>query len=137
MCRHQLPVALMLALTAAGCERAPETYASSCEGPLPHWGREKDGIGHLRAVQPVYLASDGSVLWNRAVISDAVLKRYMVTVSGMNPEPQAVLEVAPTALCQRVKTVRAIMDSVPLCKGPHSLCSEGWNWKQWPLAGGS
>jgi hypothetical protein len=75
-------------------------------------------------------------IWNRVVISDATLRRYVAQMSSMNPEPQAVLDVAPAAACDRVEVVRTIMDAAPLCKGPHSLCSEGWNWKQWPELGG-
>ena len=126
----------LLAPLASGCDRALETYAADCSTPLPHWGREKDGVGHLRLVQPVYLGSDGSILWNKAIISDTMLRRYMSQMSIMNPEPQAVLDVAPAAACNRVRAVRAIMNAAPMCKGPHSLCSEGWNWRQWPELGG-
>lgn len=128
--------ASLASLVTTGCDRGSENYASSCSTPRKHWGREKDGIGHLRTVQPIYIASDGSTLWNKAVISDATLLRYMALMGNMNPEPQAVLEVAPAAACGRVEAVRAIMDTAPLCKGPHSLCSEGWNWRQWPELGG-
>jgi len=123
---------LLLAALAIGCDRAPTTYAANCSTPLAHWGREKDGIGHLRAVQPIYIASDGSILWNKTVISDATLRLYMSRMSDMNPEPQAVLDVSPAASCSRVVAIRAIMDAAPLCKGPHSICSEGWHWRQWP-----
>ena len=104
--------------------------------PRKDWGREKDGVGHLRVVQPIYVGSDGSTIWNNMIISDATLKRYMAKMGSLNPEPQAVLEIAPTAPCSRVEAIRAIMDAAPLCKGPHSLCSEGWNWQQWPEVGG-
>jgi len=87
-------------------------------------------------VQPVYIGSDGSVLWNKVAISDATLRLYMSQMSIMNPEPQAVLDISPATACSRVKTIRAIMDAALLCKGPHSLCSEGWNWRQWPELGG-
>lgn len=133
------PVLLLVALaglSVSGCNPKPETYAANCSIPLKHWGREKDGIGHLRTVQPVYLATDGSILWNSEVVSDATLKRYMAKVSVLNPEPQMVLEVAPAATCHRVEAVRAILDAAPLCKGPYPLCSEGWNWRQWPEVGG-
>ncbi len=128
--------AALASLVTMGCSRTSENYASSCSIPRKNWGREKDGIGHLRTVQPIYIASDGSTLWNKVVISDAVLRRYMERMSDMNPQPQAILDVAPAAACSRVETVRAIMDAAPLCKGPHSLCSEGWNWQQWPESGG-
>jgi hypothetical protein len=86
-------------------------------------------------VQPVYLASDGSVLWNHAIVSDNILRRYMMEINSMNPEPQVILEVAPAAACARVTAVRAIMDETPMCSGRYSLCSEGGNWKQWRLNG--
>lgn len=127
---------LLLAALAAGCSQQPRTYAANCSTPLAHWGREKNGIGHLRTVQPIYIASDGSILWNQEAISDATLRRYMAQMSVMNPEPQAILDVAPAAACDRVEMVRTIMDAAPLCRGPHGLCSEGWNWKQWPELGG-
>lgn len=133
------PVLLLVALaglSTSGCNPPPETYAANCSTPLKNWGREKDGIGHLRMVQPIYLATDGSILWNSEVISDAMLKRYMAKVSVLNPEPQIVLDVAPAATCNRVEAVRAILDAAPLCKGQYPLCSEGWNWRQWPEVGG-
>lgn len=129
-------VVLLAGLPTVGCSRAPKTYAADCSTPLKHWGREKDGIGHLRVVQPIYIGSDGSTLWNKTIISDATLERYMAQMSAMNPEPQVVLDVAPSASCKRVEVVRAIMNAAPLCKGPHSICSEGWNWRQWPELGG-
>jgi hypothetical protein len=128
--------AALASLLTIGCSRAPDNYASSCSAPREHWGREKDGIGHLRTVQPIYVASDGSTLWNKVVVSDATLRHYMSVMSAMNPEPQAVLDIAPTAACNRVEAVRTIMDAAPMCKGPQSLCSEGWNWRQWPELGG-
>lgn len=60
----------------------------------------------------------------------------MIEASSLNPVPQVVLEVSPSALCERVREVRSIMDSAPMCKGPHSRCSEGWNPKEWPTVGG-
>jgi hypothetical protein len=128
--------AALACLLTTGCNRAPNNYASSCSVPREHWGREKDGIGHLRTVQPIYVASDGSTLWNKVVISDVTLQHYMSVMSDMNPEPQVVLDIAPTAACNRVEAVRTIMDAAPMCKRPHSLCSEGWNWRQWPELGG-
>jgi len=132
-----LSVVFLAALGTMGCDQTPKTYASNCSTPLKNWGREKDGIGHLRVVQPIYVASDGSTLWNKVVISDATLRYYMAKMSAMAPEPQIVLDIAPTASCDRVKAVRTIMDAAPLCNGPHSLCSEGWNWRQWPELSGS
>lgn len=126
--------AVALALVG-GCERREATYAAGCATPPGHWGTEKGGIGHLRVPQPIYLMTDGSVIWNRAPISDDVLYRYMHQMSGMSPEPHAVLVVSPAAPCDRVAAVRAIMSAAELCQGPHPLCSEGWNWQQWPIAG--
>jgi hypothetical protein len=134
--RHSLamarpyPIALLMACLATGCSQSSETYAASCAVPLDHWGERR--IAHHRYVQPIYIRADGSVLWNQAAISDTDLQSYMSQVSAMDQEPQIVLEVAPEAPCDRVSTVRSIVDEAPLCKGPHSLCSEGSNWKQWP-----
>jgi hypothetical protein len=136
MSAYRAMLVFLLAILASGCNRAPKTYAASCATPLAHWGREKDGVGHLRVVQPVYIGSDGSILWNKDIISDATLRRYMFQMSGMNPKPQPVLDVSPAAACDRVEAVRAIMDAAPMCKGPRSICSEGWNWRQWPELGG-
>ena len=136
-CDRRFTIVLIAALGVAGCNRPPKTYASNCSPPLENWGRENDGIGHLRTVQPIYVASDGSILWNKTAISDATLALYMARMSVMNPEPQAVLDIAPAAACERVEVVRKIMDAAPLCKGPHSLCSEGSNWRQWPEQAGS
>ena len=127
-----LAILLFAGIFTVGCSQSPQTYAANCATPLKHWRTEKDGIGHQRFVQPVYLASDGSIMWNEGIISDAVLTRYMAKMSAMNPEPQVILEVAPAAQCNRVEAVRNIMNAAPICKGLHSLCSEGWNWQRWP-----
>jgi hypothetical protein len=122
---------------ASGCGRVPTTYAAHCSTPLAQWGRESDGFGHMRDVQPVYLASDGSILWNKAIITDNTLRLYMSRMSKMRPEPQVVLDVSPTAKCDRVEAVRTIMNAASMCAGPHSLCSEGGNWRQWPEDAGA
>ena len=125
-----------LALAVAGCNKPPHTYSAACSTPLDNWTTEKDGIGHLLPVMPVYVGSDGTVLWGKTAISDVQLHTYMLETSQLNPAPQVVLEVSPSAHCDRVASVRRIMDAAPMCTGPYSRCSEGWNWKQWPETGG-
>lgn len=123
-------------LIVNGCSQTPETYAANCATPLENWGRESDGIGHLVMIRPIYLASDGSILWNNQLISDAMLARYMAQVSEFHPLPQVVLEVAPATACRRVEAVRAIINMAPICQSPRPRCSEGWNPEQWPEVGG-
>ena len=130
------PFLLAALLAATGCQKMPETYSAACSTPLPNWGTERNGIGHLLPVMPVYVGSDGSILWNQDIISDTQLRTYMKRVSALSPVPQVVLEVSPSASCSRVKVIRAIMAAAPICKGQYSRCSEGWNWKQWPVLGG-
>ena len=120
---------------AGGCSQPPQNYANSCSMPLAHWGREKGGLGHMAIPQPIYVGSDGSILWNRTLIDERQLRDYMHQMSELNPIPQAILEVAPTAPCSRVIAVRNAMDSAAMCKGPYSHCSEGWQWRQWQEKG--
>lgn len=135
--RYYCPaIILVSALSLPGCDRVPKTYSAACATPLPDWGTEKDGIGHLVPLRPVYLATDGSVLWNKEAISDSQLRTHMNEASGLRPVPQIILEVSPSASCERVREVRAIMDSAPICKDPHLRCSEGWNSEEWPMFGG-
>ena len=126
----------VLMITFVGCDKAPETYSAACSTPLSNWRTEKDGIGHLLPVMPVYVGSDGTILWNENTISDAQVHSFMAQASKLNPVPQVVLEVSPSTPCSRVRSIRAIMDAAPMCKGPYSRCSEGRNWKQWPITGG-
>ena len=127
---------LTLALCLIGCRKSPDTYSAACSIPLSHWKTEKDGVGHLLPVVPVYVGTDGTVLMNKEAIPDSQLSTYMDQAIRMNPVPLYILEVSPSAACARVRKVRAIMDASPMCKGPYSHCSEGWNWRQWPVTGG-
>lgn len=136
MSRTSLNWALALSAILSGCNQAPPTYSAACATPLPNWKTEKDGVGHLLVVVPVFLATDGSVLWNKAAISDDKLRSYMRKASGMFPMPQIVLQVSPSASCRRVREVRSSMDAAPMCKGPYSRCSEGWKLEEWPMLGG-
>jgi len=130
-----MPVlASVLAVTA--CSQPPETYSAACATPLSHWGTESDGIGHLLPIFPVYVGSDGSVLWNKLALSNDQLRSYMVETSNLNPVPQMILQVSPSASCARVEEVRKIMDAAPMCKGPSSRCSEGWKPDEWRMFGG-
>ena len=131
-----LPLLLIVGTTLVGCERAPTTYAAACAQPLPNWKTEKDGVGHLLPLMSVFLASDGTVIWNKVAISNEKLRSYMIEVNDLNPVPQIVLEAFPAAPCKRVSEVRSIMNSSPMCKARYSLCSEGWNPKEWPMYGG-
>ena len=142
-CRHHTRMMRWLTLlifavplALLGCSRSPETYSAACATPPPNWGTEKNGIGHLLPVMSVLLATDGTVLWNRIAISEKKLQSYMNEASNLNPVPQIVLEVSPAAQCQKVHEVRSIMDQAPMCKEPHSRCSEGWRPKEWPMYGG-
>lgn len=130
------PWALALSAILSGCNQAPRTYSAACATPLPNWKTEKDGVGHLLVIMPVFLVTDGSVLWNKVAISDDKLRSYMSEASGLDPMPQIVLQVLPSASCRRVREVRSIMDAAPMCKGLYSHCSEGWKPEEWPMLGG-
>jgi hypothetical protein len=127
---------LVLAALLSGCNQASPTYSAGCATPLPNWRTEKDGVGHLLTIRPVFLVTDGSVLWDKVALSNDELRSYMSEASAQNPEPQIVLQVSPSAPCNRVREVRSIMDAAPICKEPHSRCSEGWKPEEWPMFGG-
>lgn len=131
-----LTISLIVGATLSGCHTSQKTYAAACAVPLSNWGTEKDGVGHLLPLAPFFLGSDGTVIYDKMPTSNNKLRSYMIELSGTNPVPQVVLEVSPAALCERVKEVRSIMNTAPMCKGPHSRCSEGWNAKEWPTSGG-
>lgn len=127
---------LALAAVLSGCNQAAPTYSAACATPLPNWKTEKDGVGHLLPIMPVFLVTDGSVLWSKVALSNDKLRSSMREASAMNPVPQIVLQVSPSASCRRVREVRSIMDAAAMCKGPQSRCSEGWKPEEWPVLGG-
>jgi hypothetical protein len=138
--RHNIFYALTFAGLLAGCVPDGETYAKSCATKLSHWRSEKDGIGHLLPVISISVSSAGRLSRtfrsNVSALSDVQLREFMNWANSAIPQPQIVLEVAPDAPCDRVRTVRAIMDESAICHGQYSLCSEGRNWRDWPLVGG-
>ena len=83
-------------------------------------------------VIPVYLDSTGTVTWGKERITDAQLRTYMRQVSEFDPVPQVILDVSNSTPCSRVRRVRAIMNSAPMCNVEYPACSEGQNWKNWP-----
>ena len=136
MTRWSMAWTLALAASLLGCDRAPQTYSAGCSDPLENWKTEKDGIAHLVPIMSVFLATDGSILWNRVSVSNDKLQAYMNRASALSPLPQIVLQVSPSASCRRVHQVRFIMDAAPICKRPYSRCSEGWKPEEWPMFGG-
>jgi len=126
----------LMALCLGSCHQSEETYAANCATPPAGWGREADGIGHLRVVQPIFLGNDGSVNWNGSIISDELLKSYVGEAGKLHPQPQLVLEVGPAAKCDRVRAVRSILTSAAICRAPYPSCSEGWSPKNWAIKGG-
>ena len=138
-----LPVIVMMLTLVVSCDNAPAlsekaigSYDKDCAVPLKGWLTSKDGIGHLRVIFPVILDEAGNVVWNGEVASDEKLREYMQLWSGLTPQPQIILEVSSNAPCHRVKVVRDIMDSAPICRGEYSYCSEGRNWNEWEEVGG-
>lgn len=127
---------MIASLACAGCDRIPETYEAACHTPSPGWGTEADGIGHLLPFLSIVLAADGTLRWGRASLSNDALRTYLDRAGHLSPAPQIVLEVSPAARCDRVREVRAIMDRAPICRGPHSRCSEGRDPARWHVAGG-
>jgi hypothetical protein len=141
-----LAAGLLCVAVIGGCQQETATYKTGCSARLPEWGGPSDGIGHLRGVLSVSIDASGATHWGEihtsgpvrstsTIVSDTTLQRYMTKVSKLNPEPQLVLEVAAQAPCSRVRAVRQIIGSAPLCKASR-LCSEGANWEEWPFAGG-
>jgi biopolymer transport protein ExbD len=119
-----------------GRNQASPTYNAACATPLPNWKTEEDGVGHLLPIMPVFLATNGSVLWNKVAVSNDKLRLFMNEANALNPVPQIVLQVSPTASCRRVHEIRSIMDAAPMCKGPQSRCSGGRKPEEWPVFGG-
>ena len=131
MCESKKLWTLAACLILSACQRGTETYAAGCSIPLAGWGREADGLYELRPTMPIYLTSDGSLLWNRKAISNPELGRRLNEAASFTVAPQVVLEVAPSAECTRVGAVRDVMNDTQLCRD--GGCSEGWNHNQWPL----
>lgn len=133
-------ILLILILLLVGCHRRSANYSAECATPLSHWGTAEDGIGHLRPVIVISIDSRGRAKRvfksYETHVSDAEIREFMAWANTANPQPHLVLEAVPSAPCSQVTVIRGLMDAAPICRGPHSLCSEGNNWKNWPLVGG-
>jgi hypothetical protein len=132
-----LPLLFLPLLAFSSCEQSPKankiigTYDKDCAVYRKDWLTAKDGIGHLRMVFPVIVDEAGTVIWNGEAISDKKLREYTLLWSGLNPQPQVILDVNGNAPCHRVEAVRDILDAAPICRGEYSYCSEGQNWREW------
>jgi hypothetical protein len=91
MSRLSMTWALALAAILTGCDQSSPTYSTACATPLPNWKTEKDRVGVLLPIMPVFLVTDGSLLWNKVALSNDRLRRYMNEASALNPVPQIIL----------------------------------------------
>lgn len=128
---------LSISLGLSGCSETSGTYDLSCAQPPKYWGTQKDGIGHLRLVNSVKLDDLGHLTWNKVPMSDDQLSKFAIQSGNLNPEPQLILEVTGRSPCERVETIRRIMNAAPICQGEYPLCSEGRNWRDWDEGTGS
>jgi hypothetical protein len=133
--QYLLPVVILGALITSGCAKSPETYDLHCSTPLEHWHTEKEGIGHLRHVMLIKMDAAGAVIWDNNKISDSELLKRMQDVNRFHPLPQMILDVNSVAPCDRVRVVRKIMDSLPICSEGYSSCSEGRGSENWDEIG--
>jgi hypothetical protein len=124
--RFLLPTACLLLL---GGGATKEGYAASCSTPLPGWQRPGSGW-HLLDRNRLRIRADGSLLWNRVVISRETLGDYLSRIRVMEPQPATILEVDSRANCAMVRSIRSQIDHVLGC-AENGLCGEGigrWNW---------
>ena len=128
-------VLLLLPVSLAGCGADSGTYAANCSAPPPNFGLMKDGVGHLVIPLSITISREGSLTWTGRAVSDDQLIDLAHAAGEFAIPPQLVLEVDPDAPCKRVRDIRTILLSSPICK-PKWGCSEGRDPKSWPISGG-
>ncbi|WP_292963712.1 hypothetical protein [Novosphingobium sp. UBA1939] len=125
----------LLAPGLSGCDHKQRTYDADCSKPPLAWGTAKVGIGELVPIVAVSIDANGFVKWAGSAVSNDQLQACLVEAGKLNSIPKPILEVSPTAPCQRVEEVRAMMMASPICNSSHQACSEGRNPKQWDVVG--
>jgi len=134
--KNSLTLALFLLVPGlSGCDHRQRTYDMDCSNPPVTWGTAKDGIDELAPIVTVSIDANGAVKWAGSAASNDQLKAYLIQAEKLYPSPTPILEVSPTAPCQRVEEVRATMMASPICNRWHQACSEGRNPKQWHTVG--
>jgi hypothetical protein len=98
-------------------------YAEGC-GPLPKgWITPREGRGVLSLLDVIAVRDASLIEWNGKAVSEPTLQTYLKQTSRLNPVPVTQIKFAPTANCETVRRLRALMSSKLDCS--YGKCAEG------------
>ena len=120
MKRRAALVLMALLLTSCGNHR---TYAGGCGPPPKDWITPRQGRGVLSLLNVIAVRDARLIEWNGVAVSETTLRSYLKQVSHMNPVPVTQIKFAPTADCETVRRLRALMSSSLDCS--YGKCAEG------------
>jgi hypothetical protein len=125
MIRQSLLIACLALL--AGCH-SNLTYDYACPTPLKHWWTRSAGVDHHAVIWRIEIDGKGALVWNSMGTDEKEISRYLKIGRSLNPRPFVILAPAPDAPCDRVHTVRALIDA-NYC-GDGFRCGEGRGYWQ-------
>jgi hypothetical protein len=121
---------------AAACANKSETYDLHCAVPLENWSPVNDGFGHVAFFGPIRINNAGAVtFWNDGPLTNTAFQQRLHEVNDFFPHPKLILDIASNAPCDRVREIRNMMNSMPICSDKYSRCSESRNWDSWKSKG--
>lgn len=101
----------------AGCS-SNVTYDYACPRPLKHWTLKSAGVDHHGIILRIEIDGAGSLQWFNRSTNEAEIRRVLEIARTVNPQPFIILAPATNAPCDRVREVRAMIDT--------SYCGNGW-----------
>ena len=124
------PLLVLPLVCLASCQDV-SAFAEQCPAPLGHWRKQSEGMNHHAIPVHVRLDASGAAKWNGENVTDSKLAAYLETSRQMNPLPFVILSAEAETRCNRVQTVRKLMDRrychVRWACGEGSGKSRDWN----------
>ncbi|NTS66218.1 hypothetical protein HRV97_13725 [Sphingomonas sp. HHU CXW] len=76
----------------------------------------------------ILVTQDGLISFNKAIVSQADLKKYVQINESLIPAPPIILSHNPQAPCQPLEAVRRILDKTQMCQ--EGRCGEQRAWER-------
>lgn len=125
MIRLFLPSAFV-AISLSACSLSNKTACVSKERAWPLGSNLTRGIDPVQA--NILVTQDGLVRWNKTIVSQADLKKYIQINESLVPSMPIILSHHPQAPCQPLEAVRWMLDKTQMCQ--EGRCGEQRAWER-------
>lgn len=121
--RRTAPTFVLLALLAGCTSHAP----LSCASEIRNWPLRSDLLDGIDPISiTIRITRENTIIFNGQRVGLPETARYLEAADQQDPPPSIILDPADASSCDRIGSVRKMMDGLAMCRSGY--CAERQQW---------